>query len=71
MKLLVLSNGHGEDIIATRILKQLQSLAPELELVALPIVGEGYAYRKLNIPLAGRVQQLPSGGFGFICKERR
>ena len=63
MKLLVLSNGHGEDVIATRIVEQLQLLAPKLELAALPIVGEGYAYRQLKIPLAGRVQHMPSGGF--------
>lgn len=63
MKLLVLSNGHGEDAIAIRIIERLQSDIPELEIVALPIVGQGYAYKKLDIPLAGRVQQMPSGGF--------
>jgi len=63
MKLLVLSNGHGEDIIAIRIIERLQQYISELELVALPIVGQGYAYRNVNIPLAGRVQQMPSGGF--------
>jgi uncharacterized protein (TIGR03492 family) len=63
MKLLVLSNGHGEDIIAVRIIEQLQNITNQLELTALPIVGQGYAYNKLNIPLAGRVQQMPSGGF--------
>lgn len=63
MKLLVLSNGHGEDQIAVRIIKQLQIVTNQLELTALPIVGRGYAYSQLNIPLAGRVQQMPSGGF--------
>ncbi len=63
MKLLVLSNGHGEDEIAVRIIEQLQIVTNELELTALPIVGQGYAYHKLNIPIAGRVQQMPSGGF--------
>ena len=62
MKLLVLSNGHGEDRVAIRIIERLQQdLARPL--AALPIVGEGYAYKNLNIPLAGRVQQMPSGGF--------
>ena len=70
MKLLVLSNGHGEDVIATRIVEQLQLLAPKLELAALPIVGEGYAYRQLKIPLAGRVQQMPSGGFIYMESDR-
>lgn len=63
MKLLVLSNGHGEDLIAIRIIERLLQDIPELEITALPIVGQGHAYRQLNIPLAGRVQQMPSGGF--------
>lgn len=63
MKLLVLSNGHGEDEIAIRIIERLQRSIPELDLAALPIVGQGYAYKNLQIPLAGRVQQMPSGGF--------
>lgn len=63
MKLLVLSNGHGEDVIAIRIIERLQHNNPELELAALPIVGNGYAYKNLNIPLIGRVEQMPSGGF--------
>ncbi len=66
MKLLILSNGHGEDQIAIRIVEQLQSVTKELELAALPIVGEGYAYNKLNIPIIGRVQQMPSGGFIYM-----
>lgn len=66
MKLLVLSNGHGEDGIAVRIIEQLQIVTNKLELAALPIVGQGYAYKKLNIPIAGRVQQMPSGGFIYM-----
>lgn len=66
MKLLVLSNGHGEDIIAVRIIEQLQIVTNNLEIAALPIVGQGYAYNKSNIPIAGRVQQMPSGGFIYM-----
>ena len=66
MKLLILSNGHGEDKIAVRIIEQLQIVTNQLELVALPIVGQGYAYKKLNIAIAGRVQQMPSGGFIYM-----
>ena len=62
MKLLVLSNGHGEDRVAIRIIERLQQDSA-IELAALPIVGQGYAYKSLKIPLAGRVQQMPSGGF--------
>lgn len=66
MKLLILSNGHGEDQIAIRIIKQLQNVHPKLELAALPIVGQGYAYKNSNIAIAGRVQQMPSGGFIYM-----
>ena len=62
MKLLVLSNGHGEDVIAIRIIERLLEDS-ELKITALPIVGQGYAYQKLDIPIVGRVQQMPSGGF--------
>lgn len=62
MKLLVLSNGHGEDRVAIRIIERLQQDSA-IQLAALPIVGQGYAYKNLDIPLLGRVQQMPSGGF--------
>lgn len=66
MQLLVLSNGHGEDVIAIRIIERLLQDNSGLEITALPIVGQGYAYQKLKIPLAGRVQQMPSGGFIYM-----
>ena len=66
MKLLVISNGHGEDVIAVRIIEQLQIIFNELEIVALPIVGQGYAYQKSQIPIAGKVQTMPSGGFVYM-----
>jgi uncharacterized protein (TIGR03492 family) len=66
MRLLCLSNGHGEDIIATKILEQLQQQSPNINLGALPLVGEGYAYKKLNIPIIGKVKQMPSGGFIYM-----
>ncbi|VEP13925.1 conserved hypothetical protein [Hyella patelloides LEGE 07179] len=69
MKLLIVSNGHGEDIIAVRIIEQLQISLNNLEITALPIVGEGYAYKKLHIPIAGKVQIMPSGGFVYMSKN--
>ncbi|QZZ20179.1 lipid-A-disaccharide synthase-related protein [Leptothermofonsia sichuanensis E412] len=66
MRLLCLSNGHGEDAIALRILQALQSSphAPQIE--ALPIVGEGHAYTRAGIPLIGAVKTMPSGGFVYM-----
>lgn len=65
LRLLCLSNGHGEDVIAVRILQELQHLAG-LKIAALPLVGEGRAYQELDIPLIGAVQTMPSGGFIYM-----
>ncbi|PSM49728.1 hypothetical protein C7Y66_07595 [Chroococcidiopsis sp. CCALA 051] len=65
-RLLCLSNGHGEDIIAVRIVQELQQLCPNLDIAALPIVGEGKAYACLGIPLIGSVKIMPSGGFIYM-----
>ena len=69
LQLLVLSNGHGEDIIAVRIIQALQQLSSPPDIFALPIVGEGRAYQNIDIPLIGAVQTMPSGG--FIYMDRR
>jgi uncharacterized protein (TIGR03492 family) len=66
LQLLVLSNGHGEDIIAARILQALQSTPHPPEIFALPIVGEGRKYQELNIPVIGSVRIMPSGGFLYM-----
>lgn len=68
-RLLSLSNGHGEDEIATAILVAIQALAPQLPVAALPIVGEGKRYQQHQIDIIGRVQTMPSGG--FIYMDRR
>ena len=66
MKLLCISNGHGEDGIAVRILKQLRQLPGAPSLAALPIVGEGRAYEKAGIAIHGPTQAMPSGGFIYM-----
>ncbi|PSB00354.1 lipid-A-disaccharide synthase-related protein, partial [Merismopedia glauca] len=66
INLLCLSNGHGEDAIAIRILEQLQQISPSLELAALPIVGEGKAYSQIGVPTIGSVKTMPSGGFIYM-----
>jgi uncharacterized protein (TIGR03492 family) len=70
MKLLCLSNGHGEDAIALQILQALDRYAAQIgasfEPLALPIVGEGSAYRAHHIPIAGATRSLPSGGFVYM-----
>jgi uncharacterized protein (TIGR03492 family) len=69
MKLLCISNGHGEDAIALPVLQELRKLTPSAEIVTLPIVGVGKAYSDNDFSIAGTVQTLPSGG--FLNKDNR
>ena len=66
-RLLILSNGHGEDLIALRVIGALHRLLPDLELQVLPLVGEGNSYGKAEamgmLRQVGPRQSLPSGGF--------
>ncbi|UKO96768.1 lipid-A-disaccharide synthase-related protein [Nostoc sp. UHCC 0870] len=66
LQLLVLSNGHGEDVIAVRILQELLQQSNPPDIFALPLVGEGRAYQQLDIPLIGSVRTMPSGGFIYM-----
>lgn len=66
MNLLCLSNGHGEDIVAVRILQELQQHPTPLKIAALPLVGIGRAYTQLGIPLIAGVRTMPSGGFIYM-----
>lgn len=66
MPLLILSNGHGEDEIAIRIVRELQHLPHPPRISALPLVGIGQAYRHQQIPIIGPVQVMPSGGFVYM-----
>lgn len=65
-RLLAISNGHGEDEIAVRILEQCRDRRYFPEIAALAMVGEGHAYRRAQIPLVIRPQSLPSGGFIYM-----
>ncbi|NEP40230.1 MAG: hypothetical protein F6K35_13725 [Okeania sp. SIO2H7] len=67
VKILCLSNGHGEDAIAVRLIKELQQQPNPPEIAVLPLVGEGRAYAQLeNVPVIGPVKQMPSGGFIYM-----
>lgn len=71
VKILSVSNGHGEDAIAVRILRELQKQPHPPELAALPLVGLGQSYTQLdNVPIIGSVKSLPSGGFIYMDKHQ-
>jgi uncharacterized protein (TIGR03492 family) len=65
--LLVLSNGHGEDAIALRVIEALRRRRPQLQVAVLPLVGEGRVFaaaeRAGALRRLGACQPLPSGGF--------
>ena len=60
-RILLLSNGHGEDAIGAAIARELRVLG--LEVLALPLVGRGKAYAQAGFPVLGPRQEMPSGGF--------
>ncbi|MBF2057986.1 MAG: hypothetical protein IGQ45_12410 [Cyanobacterium sp. T60_A2020_053] len=62
-KLMVISNGHGEDTIAVKIIKELQLIEPSRVIVALPMVGKGFAFTQAQILLSAPHRAMPSGGF--------
>jgi len=70
MNLLCVSNGHGEDAIAVRGLKELRQLPEAPSLAALPIVGEGGAFQKAGIAIAGPTKTMPSGGFIYMDSKQ-
>ncbi len=65
-KVLFISNGHGEDLNGGLVLKALSHQQPEMELAAMPIVGEGNSYRQMGITIIGPTKNLPSGGFIYM-----
>ncbi|MGL5063350.1 MAG: lipid-A-disaccharide synthase-related protein [Microcoleus sp.] len=67
MKILCLSNGHGEDIIALRILQALQNHPHSPEIAVFPLVGEGRVFSQIETAnIIGPVQRMPSGGFIYM-----
>ncbi len=69
MKILFVSNGHGEDAIGAFLAKTMLELQSDLELEALPIVGRGTPYEKAGIRVLGPRWSPPSGGFTFTSLE--
>ncbi len=60
-----MSNGHGEDVIGSRLALHLAALWPEAEIRAFPLVGGGAAWRAAGVPVLGEARELPSGGLTF------
>lgn len=65
-KILFISNGHGEDSIAVKVIDRLRKLNAGADIHAWPMVGEGGAYRELDVPVVGSLNLLPSCGFATL-----
>ena len=66
---LLLSNGHGEDLSAAAVGRHLQDQGIAVE--ALPLVGLGQAYRQAGIPVLGPTRDFTTGGLGYTSLAAR
>ena len=60
---LLLSNGHGEDLSGAKIAEAL--MARGIAVAALPLVGHGRPYRQAGVPVLGRTRECSTGGLGY------
>ena len=68
-RILVLSNGHGEDVSGCILARRLISIGNKVE--ALPIVGLGEAYKKEKINIIGKTRKFNTGGLGYNSLKGR
>ncbi len=68
-RILVLSNGHGEDVSGCILARRLISIGNKVE--ALPIVGSGEAYKKEKINIIGKTRKFNTGGLGYNSLKGR
>lgn len=61
--MLLLSNGHGEDLSGALLARELQQRGVAVD--ALPLVGHGHAYRQAGIPVLGPTKDFSTGGLGY------
>ncbi len=70
-RVLFISNGHGEDLNACEVLKALRRKYADVDTIALPIVGDGNAYRREGVAIATPTKALPSGGFAYMSLRKQ
>ncbi len=75
-RLLIISNGHGEDFIAARLGEALRTRMPEIEIEAFPLVGDGEQLRAAGLNVNGPTKVMPSGGLtlhhpSFLWRDLR
>ena len=68
-RILILSNGHGEDLSGSLIAKQF--IKSGCSVNALPIVGMGNHYEKEKIKIIGKTKEFRTGGIGYNTLKGR
>ena len=68
-RILLLSNGHGEDLSGALLAQELQQQGHSVQ--ALPLAGLGSAYQKAGVPLLGRSHEFSTGGIGYTSLKGR
>ena len=61
-RVLLISNGHGEDLLAGVLAQALHQRANDLEIWAFPVVGSGQTYKRFPVRVVGVQKEMPSGG---------
>jgi uncharacterized protein (TIGR03492 family) len=67
--ILLLSNGHGEDLSGALLGEELRARGASVE--ALPLVGHGLAYQRAGIPVVARTREFSTGGLGYTSLAGR
>ena len=62
-RLLLVSNGHGEDLSGAHLGQALVRLGAHV--AGFPLVGRGEAYKRLAIPMATATRSFPTHGMGY------
>ena len=68
-RILLLSNGHGEDLSGSLLAEHFVKKGDLVD--ALPIVGDGENYKKVNIRIIGKTKTFSTGGIGYNSLKGR
>tara|TARA_B100000965_G_scaffold57439_2_gene43685 strand:+ start:195 stop:1403 length:1209 start_codon:yes stop_codon:yes gene_type:complete len=68
-RILILSNGHGEDLSGSLLAKELIRMGNQVD--ALPIVGNGNNYKKQKIRVVCQTKEFNTGGLGYNSLKGR
>ena len=63
MKIHIISNGYGEDLIAAHLAVAIRDLIPDVTLIVTPLVGDGHRFVAVGLQPSLYNAMMPSGGF--------